>query len=332
MVPPITNNLKPGATDRTMIQVADPESGQTISIPVLLARGMEDGPVLVLLSAQHGTEINGSAAIHLLFNHLDTTSFGGLLMGIPVANPPAARTRSQAYPSDAAWGYGCPHNMNHVWPGDAEGTLTERMTAAIWSECIEACHAVVDFHAQASQRGPMTTVRATSDASLETAKAFGIPHIFVTRETKMPALYGVAAHEGKAALEVQLPPRRSVDPGSVRKALSGLRNVMAQLQMTERSVRSSETAVIIPEAEMKAWQAPTDGIVLAHVDPGSIVQEGGLVAELISLHTGELAAEAVAPFRGVVTVVGLPAREINGFDTDVVTQGEVFARVARCDA
>ncbi|HJN18782.1 MAG TPA: succinylglutamate desuccinylase/aspartoacylase family protein, partial [Armatimonadota bacterium] len=320
-----------GKTDRKVVTIEDPESGQPISIPVVVARGVDDGPTLCLLAAQHGTEINGSAAIHLLLQHLDASTLAGSVIAIPVANPPATRTRQQAFPTDAGWGHDCPHNMNHAWPGDAEGTLTERMTAVLWDQCIEASHAVIDFHAHAIQYGAKTTTRATSDASLAVAKALGVAHILTPRETSDPALYDVAAKQGKAALEVQLPPRGTIWPASVRVALSGLRNAMAHLLMIDREERPTETAVVVPESETKDWKTPTDGMVIGHVDPGSIVQEGALIAEVVSLHTAEAASEAVAPYRGVATMIGRPARELNAPDTDVVTQGEVYARIVRCD-
>jgi len=158
-----------------------------------------------------------------------------------------------------------------------------------------------------------------------------VPHVRATREIDQRVLYDVAARQGKAALEVRLPPPGMVHPASVRTALTGIRNVLAELHMTDRGGASVETALIIPEAETRTWHAPTDGVVLSHVDPGAIVQEGALVAELLSLHTAEVAAEAVAPFRGVATLIGCATPGATGRPTDLVSQGELYAQVARCD-
>jgi predicted deacylase len=201
------------------------------------------------------------------------------------------------------------------------------MAAALWEHCVESCHAVIDLHSAALQRGPMTLVRATSDASLAAAKAFGVPHIQATREIDRRALYDVAARQGKAALEVRLPPPGAIEPESVRLALTGIRSVLCDLHMSARGARRAETALILPESETRVWHAPTDGLVLSHVDPGSIVQEGALVAELLSVHTAEVAAEAIAPFRGVVTLIG----SAGGGPADLVSQGQPYAQMARCD-
>jgi hypothetical protein len=331
MLPAIAEGLQPGTTDRRAIEVDDPDTGARASIPVLLARGAQEGPVLCLLSAQHGTELNGSAAIHLLFRHLDLVDLYGIVMAVPVANPLAARIKRQAFPTDHGWTENCPDNMNRVWPGDAEGTVTQRMAAALWDRCLEPSHAVIDFHGHSPQYGPLTLARATSDASLVVAKAFGVAHIQATREARGGCLYDVAAREGKASILVELPPLRLVDPKSVRLALNGIRNVMANLRMISRPERPREVAIDWPEAETRSWQAPTDGLVIAHVDPGSIVQEGKLVAELISLRDFTVAEEVVAPFRGVLTVIGCPMKTIDSYDVDIAGRGEPYARMVRCD-
>ncbi len=316
---------------RKSVAVDDPDSGQTTDLTLLVARGAADGPTTALVSGQEGTALNGSAAIHLLFRHLDVAELKGTIVAVPLTNPAAARIRREAFPTNAPAGSPGVNDMTGAWPGDPAGSLAQRTAATLWEHCIESCHAVVDFHAQAVQYGPMTVVRATSDSSVATAKAFGVAHIRLTRHKEAPQLCDIAARQGKAALEVHLPPRRLIHPPSVRLALNGTRSVMAHLQMLEREVRPAETALIIPEAEEHVRTAPTDGIVLAHVDPGSIAQEGKLVAEIISIHDFEVADQAVAPFRGVVTMIGCPSRTTDAFDHDLATRGASYARMVRCD-
>ena len=331
MLPPLAAEMEPGTSARTQLSVEDPESGQQVRIPFIVARGAQDGPALCLLAAQRGLDVNGTAALHLALPRLDMAGLAGTVIGAPVANPPAARIRRQAFPSDDGFPDACLHDMNGLWPGDPEGTLVERMAAAIWEQCIESAHAVIDLHSTLPQRGAMALVRATSDASVACAKAFGVAHLRLTREIDRRALYDVAARQGKAAIEVRLPPRGMIAPESVRQALTGIRNVLTELHMTDRGARPAETALVLPEAEGRAWHAPTDGVVLSHVDPGSIVQEGALIAELLSLHTAEVAAEAISPFRGVVTLLGSAGADPWGRPTDLVSQGELYAQVARCD-
>lgn len=323
--------MGPATTCRASLSVQDPETAQQVSIPLLLARGAEEGPVLCLVAGQRGTDVNGMAAIHVAFQRMDLSRLKGAVIAVPVANPPAARIKRAAYPTDDGWPTACPFDMNNTWPGNPQGNLTERIASAIWDACIESCHAVVDLEAALPQHGPATLVRLTSDASLACAKAFGIAHIQTTREIDQKALYDVAARQGKAALEVRLPPPGTVWPESVRLTLSGLRALLTELHMSEREVTRREVAIIVPESEVREFRAPTDGLVVSHVDPGALVQEGALIAELLSLHTAEVAAEVTAPFRGVVTLIGCAAAADSGRSLDLVSRGETFVRIARCD-
>ncbi len=45
--------------------------GEWIRVPVLVARGLEDGPVLGLTAAVHGNELNGVPCIHRIISTID---------------------------------------------------------------------------------------------------------------------------------------------------------------------------------------------------------------------------------------------------------------------
>ncbi|MGQ9732334.1 MAG: succinylglutamate desuccinylase/aspartoacylase family protein [Candidatus Zipacnadales bacterium] len=330
-MPPISEKVPPGSLQRTALTVEDPEVHHQWRVPVLLLRGATEGPVLCLVSAQRGLDISGSAAIHLLCRRLDLHDLKGLILAIPIANPPAVRTKRSSFPSTDGDPGCCPYDLDSVWPGNPEGHLVERLAAEIWAHCIEPAHSVLDFQAHAAQYGPLVTARLTSDASVAAAKAFGVAHVRLTRESEQAALYDVAARQGKAALRVSLVPPGMVEPASVRLALTGMRNMLTHLHMSDRGISPHETALVPPGVETREWYAPADGFVISHVDPGSIVQEGAIIAELISLHTGEVASEVIAPFRGVVGLLGCPRGGNGAEGTDIVTQGELYARMFRCD-
>ena len=93
--------------------------------------GDGDGPTLYVQAAQHGREINGSEVLRRLHGQLlaRKDDFSGTLVAVPVADPitfdRVSYTAPEALDSVNA-------NMNRCWPGDAEGTLHERMEAALW--------------------------------------------------------------------------------------------------------------------------------------------------------------------------------------------------------
>lgn len=62
--------------------------------------------------------------------------------GVPVADPLTFDRRSYTTPEALD---GVEPNMNRVWPGDADGTLHERLAAALW-EVASGADALVDLH------------------------------------------------------------------------------------------------------------------------------------------------------------------------------------------
>jgi len=109
----------------------------------------DGGPVVYAQAAQHGREVNGTAVLRRLHERLTGAGEGaidaelaGTLVTVPVADPLTFDRVSYTAPEslDAVHS-----NMNRCWPGDADGTLHERMAARLW-RFAGAADAVVDLH------------------------------------------------------------------------------------------------------------------------------------------------------------------------------------------
>ena len=104
----------------------------------------EGDPVVYAQAAQHGREINGSSVLRRLHDELVDRDepLSGTLVAVPVADPLTFDHVSYTTPEafDATNG-----NMNRCWPGDPDGTLHERMAAALWDYAGEADY-IVDLH------------------------------------------------------------------------------------------------------------------------------------------------------------------------------------------
>ena len=133
--------------------------------------GDGDGPTLYVQAAQHGREINGSEVLRRLHGQLlaRKDDFSGTLVAVPVADPitfdRVSYTAPEALDSVNA-------NMNRCWPGDAEGTLHERMAATLWEYAGDA-DAIVDLHTGGKEM-LSHTVYLKGDAECRAlAEAFG---------------------------------------------------------------------------------------------------------------------------------------------------------------
>ncbi len=154
------------------------ESGEVVCIPLLRLVGSQPGPLLAVIAAQHGIELNGSVAACKVLAELQANKLKGELLVAPLANPLAYAHRRHFLSQEAEEPYSGdnPHNMNRTWPGKREGNSTERLSAALWEAGVKQADAVLDLHCW--EKLGCSAVLATLD-QMEFARAFGLPRIEV---------------------------------------------------------------------------------------------------------------------------------------------------------
>jgi predicted deacylase len=152
------------------VELARLPSGVSLSTTVHRYEGEAPGPTVYLQAAQHGREVNGSEVLRRVHDHLREASLAGTVVAVPVVDPLTFDRKSYTTPEvlDSV-----NSNMNRVWPGDAEGTLHERMAARLWAEAAEA-DAVVDLHTGSPEMLTHTVYRRGDAACRDLAEAFGV--------------------------------------------------------------------------------------------------------------------------------------------------------------
>ena len=121
-------------------EVTDPARDYTARIPVGVAIGDEEGPGLAVIGGVHGTEYAAQDATVEFWDEIDASQLKGSVRVVLCADTAALEGHS-AYvnPIDG-------ENLNRMWPGDADGSLTQRIAHRITTEVIEQCDAVIDVH------------------------------------------------------------------------------------------------------------------------------------------------------------------------------------------
>ncbi|THE64643.1 succinylglutamate desuccinylase [Salinadaptatus halalkaliphilus] len=144
-------------------------SGIELTTTVHTYRGADDGPTLYVQAAQHGREINGTAALRRFHDRLPLEDLAGTVVAVPVANPLTFDRISYTTPEAID---SVNPNMNRVWPGDGEGTLHQRMAARLWTYVTDA-DAVVDLHTGSPDMLPHVVYREGDEESKALGEAFG---------------------------------------------------------------------------------------------------------------------------------------------------------------
>jgi predicted deacylase len=128
-------------------------------------------PTVYVQAAQHGREVNGVEVLRRVHEELLAAEeeLDGTLVAVPVADPLTFDRVSYTTPPslDASNA-----NMNRVWPGDAEGTVHQRMAARLW-EFVREADAIVDLHTGSRETFTHTVYRRGDPASKALALAFG---------------------------------------------------------------------------------------------------------------------------------------------------------------
>jgi predicted deacylase len=220
-------------------------------------------------------------------------------------------------------------NLNRAFPGDPDGTVSQRIAHVLTREVIERSDVVLDMHAGDGNEDlrPFVYMPVTGEAGMDgrtedLARAFGIDHVVVDPAPDVDSEASLfvdhtAVSRGAPALTTETGKLGSTDATWVGMAEEGVWGVMAHLGMVAREATPSEGIVWLEDYEVVS--APATGVFLPAVQGGYAVSEGTLLGRLVDFF-GDPIAEIRAPFDGVVTyVVGTPP----------VSEGEPLAMVAR---
>jgi predicted deacylase len=128
----------------------------------------------VVLGAVHGDEYEGVATIPLVFAEVEAEALAGTLVMVPVCNLPAYEAVLRSSPIDGL-------NLARVFPGKADGTVTERIAHMLTEKLIRHADFLLDLHSGGVAYEIPTLIGYLHDAgdlgqrSRAAAEAFGAP-------------------------------------------------------------------------------------------------------------------------------------------------------------
>jgi predicted deacylase len=240
---------------------------------------------------------------------------------VHVANMPSFLGRTIYYsPVDGK-------NLNRVYPGKADGTISERIAEAITRGVIASSTHVVDLHCGDGNESlrPYSYWITTGDpkvaeAGRAMALAFGLDHIVVDRERPVDpsaSIYtsNTAITRGKPALTTETGGMGVVDEDSIQLVENGVAGLMRHLGMRQEGPAPVTAPILLQRNEV--LRAGFTGLFYATVQKGHTVAKGTVLGRITDFH-GRTVEEIVSPFDGeVLYVIGTPA----------MTKGEPVAMV-----
>ena len=297
-------------------------SGDTgTTIPITVINGRSAGPVLALVAGTHGMEYVPIIALQQMRTAIDPKTLRGAIVLVHVANMPSFLGRTIYYsPADGK-------NLNRVFPGKADGTLSERIADVITREVIAKATHVVDLHCGDGNESlrPYSYWITTGDpkvaaAGREMALAFGLGSIVIddSRPTDPAAslyLSNTAITRGKPALTTETGGVARVDDESLGLVQRGVERLLVNLGMVTGSPPPHPPTRWIGQNEVV--RAGVTGIFYGAVTRGQTIKKGAPLGRITDFH-GQTIEQIVAPFDGEVLYV---------IATPPISKGEPVAMV-----
>ncbi|HLJ49681.1 MAG TPA: M14 family metallopeptidase [Bryobacteraceae bacterium] len=291
--------------ERRLIEIpAGVDSGT--QIPITTVQGARPGPVLALIAGNHGYEYPPIIALQRLQGEIDAGKLAGTIIMVHVANMPSFLGRTIYFsPVDGK-------NLNRVYPGKTDGTVSERIAFAITTEVIEKADYVLDLHCGDGNEWLRPYVYQTvtnnpeMDASIaRLALAFGIDHILVDRNRPTDPARSMycsttAITRGKPAMTVESGYLGTSDPQCVSEIVSGIYGVLRELKMMEKGPAPLSKAVYLVPSEVVS--SPETGILYPQVERDQHVTKGTILANITDFF-GKTIAEVPAPIDGLVLYI-----------------------------
>jgi uncharacterized protein len=297
-------DAKPGTIARERVTIGEALDGSPVTLPVAVARGAADGPTLYLQAGLHGDELTGIDICRRVLAGLDPAAMRGTVVSVPLANPPAHRSRSRGSRHEERG----PIDANRVFPGAPRGLQTERIVHVLFSEFVMAADFTLDLHSalDGCTIAPFVYIDPDDDETGTLAqrerlgRAFGTPYVYYkARGQKLGtsdmsrALRAQADAHGKASFSAEMGESTRVTAAYVPLGVRGVANVLHALGILDGEPD--------PVPDQRAFRT----ISLVHADHG-----GGLrwrVGLGHDVRAGQPIAEIVDVFGDPVEVVESPA-------------------------
>jgi len=301
---------QPGTLASGTLRVASRAGDAGSEIPFSILHGVRPGPVLALIAGTHGMEYTPILALQRLRTAIDPKALTGTVIMVHVANMPSFLSRTIYYsPADGK-------NLNRVFPGKADGSLSERIADVLTREVITRATHVVDIHCgdgNESLRPYVYWITTgpgdVAEAGRKLALASGFDHIVIDRGRPTDAAQSVylsntAILRGKPALTVESGSLANTDEASIARIERAAAGWLRELGMHADGPPPVAAPVWIDRSEV--LMSGVTGIFYPEVDRGHSVAQGTLIGRITDFH-GAVLEEVKAPFAGIVLyVLGTP--------------------------
>jgi hypothetical protein len=282
----------PGEVAFGRLTVGEARDGSSVALPVAVINGAREGKTLYIQAASDGDELNGVGVVNRVVPRLDPAAIAGTILVVGITNYYAFQVAEHRNPVDDT-------KLNRTYPGNAEGTTSERIAAATF-EAVSQADLALDLHQGSTSRmieevrvrcGPRHRLH---EECLELAKVFDCGFVL---DQKGPdgQLARVAPDEGIPTVDPELGGCVGWDEQSIQAGVDGVFNVLHHYGFLDGSAPAhTQTRA----TGFEQYGAPAGGLVTFHAELGERVSRGETLFEITGVF-GREKAEVTADSAGV---------------------------------
>jgi len=300
--------IQPNQVKNFWLKMIDNGFSQPISIPVIILKGKEDGPVLGLIAAIHGNELNGIKVIQESVKHINVNELKGTVIAIPGLNALSIGQDKRRFVDE--------EDLNRNFPGKANGNRSQQYVWQINQKILPKLDYLIDMHTASFGRinslyvrGELGDEKISKMAMLQNADIVlnnkGVPsagdNIAATRTMRAEAML-----KGIPTITVEYGNPQVYQEDMVNRGVVGVKNVMKWLEMQSFTIPEIKPAVICK----KSYWVYVDqgGLLEIPVELNQIIENGELIGVLKNPF-GEVIKEYFAPEKGIV--IGKSTNPVN---------------------
>jgi len=272
--------------------------GTNISIPVVLVRGKKPGKTVCVNGCIHGDEFAGMQAIIRVAHELDLDELCGTLVAVPVVNVPALEDLSRINHYDYI-------NMNRIFPGEPEGSLTHQIAYVFLNEIVKKCDAMIDLHGgggYASIKNMVIAQKGFEEMVWQLALSTGFDLVWKGGSWGGTGRIS-ALQAGIPAITVEAGGGMLSKEEDVATHMEMIKNVMRYFKMLSGQPKVAKKFRIMTGGETHAKKG---GFFHPCTVSGQDVKKGEVVGTITDLH-GRKVMDVSAPTDGVLTQLRYPS-------------------------
>src|SRR5690242_9952913 len=257
-----------------------------VAVPAFDLTGAHDGPHLSLIGGVHGCEYSSIAAVVEVMRGLEPADLAGRITAVPVVSMESFTQRSPfVVPADGK-------NLNRSFPGDPDGSYTDRLAHDIHTRLIAPADAFIDLHGGDLVEALEPFALFADPGSRDLALAFGLP--YVVDYTESDALQGMSVASKGVIAEAGGAGR--LEPAATKLLADGTRNALKLLGMLPGEPEPPRSQIVRRFEWLYSIHA---GFWVAHAATGEHVARGAVLGEIRDLY-GDTLETITAPDDGVI--------------------------------